>query len=93
MTGRVLRSEGLVALRHRGYRVYYVGMLARGIGAWMQLVAIPWLAVELRATPLELGVVTACLFASTVVIAAMALFVENFVLSALYFQFVPQKGM
>nr|WP_329262122.1 ABC transporter permease [Actinoallomurus sp. NBC_01490] len=29
----------------------------------------------------------------TVVIAAMALFVENFVLSALYFQLVPQKGM
>ena len=29
----------------------------------------------------------------TVVIAAMALFVENFVLSALYFQIVPQKGM
>lgn len=69
MTGRVLRSEGLVALRHRGYRVYYVGMLARGIGAWMQLVAIPWLAVELRASPLELGIVTACLFASTIVIA------------------------
>ena len=29
----------------------------------------------------------------TVVIAAMALFVENFVLSALYFQIIPQKGM
>ncbi len=29
----------------------------------------------------------------TVVIAAMALFVENFVLSALYFQLIPQKGM
>jgi len=69
MTARLLRSEGLVALRHRGYRIYYYGMLARGIGAWMQLVAIPWLAVELEATPVELGIVTACLFASTVVIA------------------------
>jgi phospholipid/cholesterol/gamma-HCH transport system permease protein len=29
----------------------------------------------------------------TVVLAAMALFVENFVLSALYFQLIPQKGM
>jgi MFS family permease len=69
MTARLLRSEGLVALRHRGYRIYYYGMLARGIGAWMQLVAIPWLAVELEASPVELGIVTACLFASTIVIA------------------------
>jgi predicted MFS family arabinose efflux permease len=69
MTARLLRSDGLVALRHRGYRIYFYGMLARGIGAWMQLVAIPWLAVELEATPLELGIVTACLFASTVIIA------------------------
>lgn len=69
MTARLVNSEGLVALRHRGYRIYYYGMLARGIGAWMQLVAIPWLAVELEATPVELGIVTACLFASTVFIA------------------------
>ncbi len=69
MTARLANSEGLVALRHRGYRIYYYGMLARGIGAWMQLVAIPWLAVELEATPVELGIVTACLFASTIVIA------------------------
>jgi MFS family permease len=69
MTGTLLRSEGLVALRHRGYRIYFYGMLVRGVGAWMQLVAIPWLAVELGATPLELGIVTACLFASTVLIA------------------------
>lgn len=69
MTAAVMRSEGLVALRHRGYRIYFYGMLARGTGAWMMLVAIPWLAVELGATPLELGVVTACLFASTILIA------------------------
>lgn len=29
----------------------------------------------------------------TVVLAAMALFVENFILSALYFELIPQKGM
>jgi MFS family permease len=69
MTARLLRSEGLVALRHRGYRIYFYGMLARGVGAWMLLVAIPWLAIELEATPIELGIVTACLFASTIVVA------------------------
>jgi len=69
VTVRLANNEGLVALRHRGYRIYYYGMLARGIGAWMQLVAIPWLAVELEANPVELGVVTACLFASTIFVA------------------------
>ena len=29
----------------------------------------------------------------TVVITFMLLFLENFVITALYFQFVPQKGM
>jgi len=70
MTAAWLGSrEGLVALRHRGYRIYFFGMLARGTGAWMQLVAIPWLAVVLGASPVELGIVTACLFASTVIVA------------------------
>lgn len=69
MTATLMRSEGLTALRHRGYRIYFYSMLLRGTGAWMQLVAIPWLAVELGASPVELGIVTACLFLSTFLIA------------------------
>jgi MFS family permease len=69
MTATFMRSEGLRALSHRGYRIYFYGMLARGTGAWMQLVAIPWLAVELGASAVELGIVTACLFLSTFLIA------------------------
>lgn len=37
-------------------------MLARGIAVWIQLVSIPLLAVQLGATPTELGLVTALLF-------------------------------
>ena len=39
------------ALKHPGFRIYFVGMLFRGASMWMPLVAIPWLAVELGATP------------------------------------------
>ena len=50
---------GFHALTHPGYRLYFVGMLLRGTAVWMQLIGLPWLAVELGATPFELGVVTA----------------------------------
>jgi MFS family permease len=63
--------EGFRALRHRGYRIYFAGMLARGMSVWMQFIAIPWLAVERGAAPLELGIVSACLFLPTIVVAPM----------------------
>ena len=69
MTSFLERSEGFVALRHRGYRLYFAGMLARGIGVWMQFIAIPWLAVERGATPFELGIVSACLFLPALLIS------------------------
>ena len=50
---------GFHALTHAGYRLYFIGMLLRGTAVWMQLIGLPWLAVELGATPFELGVVTA----------------------------------
>ena len=62
---QVRQSEGLAALRHLGYRIYFAGMLARGTAVWMTFVALPWLAVERGATPLQLGVVTAALFVPT----------------------------
>jgi MFS family permease len=50
---------GFHALTHAGYRLYFIGMLLRGTAVWMQLIGLPWLAVELGASPFELGVVTA----------------------------------
>jgi MFS family permease len=50
---------GFRALRYPGFRLYFVGMLLRGTAVWMQLIGLPWYAVELHASPLELGVVTA----------------------------------
>lgn len=65
------RSDGFRALRHRGYRIYFAGMLARGTCVWMQFIAIPWLAVERGASPLQLGIVSACLFLPTLFVAPL----------------------
>lgn len=65
------RGSGFRALHSKGYRIYFVGMLARGLAVWMQLVAIPLLAVQLDATPIELGSVTALLFLPQLFIGAL----------------------
>jgi MFS family permease len=46
-------------------------MLARGIAVWVQLVSIPLLAVQLGATPAELGLVTALLFLPMLFVGAV----------------------
>ena len=65
------RARGFRALRWPGYRVYLGGMLARGVAVWVQLVAIPLLAVELGASPTELGLITALLFLPMLFIGAL----------------------
>ncbi len=52
-------GRGFPALRHRGYRWYFGGMLGRGAIVWLLFVAIPWYALQLGAGPIELGIVTA----------------------------------
>jgi MFS family permease len=65
------RRSGFRALRYRGFQIYFGGMLARGIAVWMQLILIPLLAVQLGASPVELGIITALLFLPTLFIAAL----------------------
>ena len=50
---------GLAALRHRNFRVFYVGQLLSLCGTWMQSTAQGWLVLELTNSSLLLGVVTA----------------------------------
>jgi MFS family permease len=40
-------------------------MLFRGLAMWMPLVALPWLAVELSASPAEIGIITAAFYLPT----------------------------
>jgi MFS family permease len=46
-------------------------MLFRGASMWMPLVAIPWLAVELGATPAQVGIVTGFFFLPTLFVGPL----------------------
>jgi MFS family permease len=46
---------GLVAFRHRNFRLYWAGQLASNIGTWMQMVATGWLVLQLTNSPVALG--------------------------------------
>jgi MFS family permease len=52
----------LGALRHRDFRLFWVGQLVSQIGTWMQSVAQAWLVLELTQSPLQLGIVSALQF-------------------------------
>src|SRR3989442_15137930 len=50
------------ALRHRDFRLFWIGQLVSQIGTWMQSVAQAWLVLELTPSPLPLGIVSALQF-------------------------------
>ncbi len=64
-------GRGFPALRHRGFRWYFVGMLSRGAVVWLLFVAIPWFALQLGAGPVELGIVSALQLLPTLFIAPL----------------------
>jgi len=52
----------LAALRHRDFRLFWIGQLISQVGTWMQSVAQAWLVLELTQSPLQLGIVSALQF-------------------------------
>src|ERR1700682_3684249 len=52
-------ARTFAALRHRNYRLYFIGMVISLTGGWMQIVAAGWLVLRVTASPLLLGVITA----------------------------------
>jgi MFS family permease len=52
----------LGALRHRDFRLFWIGQLISQIGTWMQSVGQAWLVLELTRSPFQLGLVTALQF-------------------------------
>jgi len=65
--GRLRQS--VRALRHRNFRLLWAGQLARGIGSWMQNVAMPLLIVSLGGSAPELGILAAVQFGPVLVLA------------------------
>ncbi len=57
-----VRLEGLRALRHRNFRLFWSGQLISLVGTWMQQVAQAWLVLTLTNDPFMLGVVAAAQF-------------------------------
>ncbi|MDI6711085.1 MAG: MFS transporter [Bacillota bacterium] len=57
------RAGPLAALRHRNYRLYWLGQCVSVVGTWMQNLAQAWLVLELTNSPFLLGLVGAAQFA------------------------------
>jgi MFS family permease len=46
------------ALRHRNFRLFFIGQFTSLVGTWMQVVAQGWLVLELSNSPFLVGLVT-----------------------------------
>ncbi len=56
------RGRPLGALRHRNFRLYFIGQVISTVGTWMQSVAMPWLALTLTHDAFHVGLVIATQF-------------------------------
>ena len=65
-------GAAFAALRHRNFRVFYLGHLLSLSGGWMQTTAQGWLALELTNSELLLGVVTAVMSVPTLLFGLYA---------------------
>jgi MFS family permease len=61
------RVEGLRALRHHNFRLWWVGQLTSLVGTWMQQVAQAWLVLTLTNDPLMLGLLAAAQYGPVLV--------------------------
>ena len=59
------------AMRHRNYRLFWIGQVLSLVGTWMQSVSQPWLVLLLGGSPLQLGIVLALEFAPSTVLAPL----------------------
>src|SRR5215467_9839764 len=59
----------LGALRHRDFRLFWVGQLISQVGTWMQSVAQAWLVLDLTHSPLQLGFVSALQFIPVLILS------------------------
>ena len=66
------RLAAFRALRHRNFRLFFVGQLISLIGTWMQSVGQAWLVLKLTNSSLMLGVVTFAGFMPMLLVALFA---------------------
>jgi predicted MFS family arabinose efflux permease len=51
------RWQAFSALRHREFRLLWLGLIVSNVGSWMQMVALGWLVYSLTNSPFWLGLV------------------------------------
>jgi len=64
-------------LRHRNYRLFYIGQLISLIGSWMQTVGQSWLVLGLTHSPFLLGVINALQWTPVLLFSLPAGFVAD----------------
>jgi len=65
-------NNPFIALKHRNFRLYWLGMWVSLIGTWMQNIAQPWLAYSLTRSPLLLSLVGALQFTPVLLFSLFA---------------------
>jgi MFS family permease len=60
------------SFRSYNFRLFWIGQLVSQIGTWMQMVALPWLVLQLTHSPAALGTVTALQFVPILVVVLFA---------------------
>jgi MFS family permease len=64
-------GRGFSAIRHRNFRLYWIGQIVSLVGTWMQSVSQPWLVLLLGGSPIQLGAVLALQFAPSLALAPL----------------------
>lgn len=67
-----LRPRPFVALRHRNFRLFWLGQAVSLIGTWMQSVGQAWLVLQLTNSSFLLGVVSSLQFAPVLLLSLFA---------------------
>lgn len=67
-----LINNPFVALGHKNFRYYWIGMCISLIGTWMQNIAQPWLAYTLTKSPLLLSLIGALQFTPVLLFSLFA---------------------
>jgi MFS family permease len=65
-------NNPFVALKHKNFRYYWIGMCVSLIGTWMQNIAQPWLAYTLTKSPFLLSLIGALQFTPTLFLSLFA---------------------
>ena len=65
-------NNPFIALKHKNFRYYWIGMWISTTGTWMQNIAQPWLAYKLTNSPFLLSLITALQFTPVLLFSLFA---------------------